>query len=244
MLSERPWNRELLLLFVAGLLISWCLGILISILLEQFLPVDAVAAKSFYRFIISTLSFHGATVVLLHQFLKLHGMTWKEFLGLATPQIKRALLFGVIMGILVLPVVLLLNDWSGRFLNSLGTKPVPQTTIKVLESTVGFGQRLCFGVAAIVLAPIAEEALFRGILYPYLKQRGRPVLAFFGTSLLFAAVHGNLGTFLPLTFLAFVLIFIYEKTDKLLAPILAHALFNGVNFTLFIVQTQRPHWFN
>jgi membrane protease YdiL (CAAX protease family) len=176
--------------------------------------------------------------VLVHQFLRLHGVTWREFLGLTRPRLSRAILFAVVVAILVLPVVLTLNEWSARLLNSVGTKPVPQPTIKVLQSTVGLGERFCFGVAAIVLAPLAEEALFRGILYPFIKQHGHPWLALFVTSLVFAAVHSNLMTFVPLTFLAMVLVFVYEKTDKLIAPIVTHALFNAVNFFSFIYETE------
>src|SRR6266566_2410488 len=103
MLSEKPWNRELLLLLGAGLLVSWCLGSLLGILLEQFLPADALASKSFYRFVVATLTFHVAGLVLVHQFLKLHGMTWKKFLGLGEPRLRRAIFFAVVVAILVLP---------------------------------------------------------------------------------------------------------------------------------------------
>ena len=60
------------------------------------------------------------------------------------------------------------------------------------------GDRLALGAAAVLLAPVAEEMLFRGILYPAIKQAGYPRLALWGTSLLFAAVHMNLVTFVPL----------------------------------------------
>src|SRR5204862_352670 len=131
-----------------------------------------------------------------------------------------------------------------RFVNSFGAKPLPQPSIKVLESTVNVGERFCFGVAAILLAPVAEESLFRGILYPFLKQRGYHGLARFGTSLLFAAFHSNLTTFLPLTFFAVVLIFIYEKTGGLLAPILTHALFNAVNFFTYVFASELTRFFH
>jgi membrane protease YdiL (CAAX protease family) len=42
--------------------------------------------------------------------------------------------------------------------------------------------------------------------------------------------------FLPLTLLALALTWLYERTNNLLAPILAHSLFNGVNFLLFIIE--------
>jgi membrane protease YdiL (CAAX protease family) len=244
MLSEKPWNRELLLLLIAGLLISWCLGMIAAILIEQFLPADALVQKSFYRFLVSTLAFHGATLLLVHQFLKLHGTTWPDFLGLTRPRLMQAILFALLVGILVLPVVMILNEWSARLLNSLGTKPVLQPTIKVLQTTVGSGQRICFGFAAILLAPVAEESLFRGILYPYIKQRGHRAVALFGTSVLFAAFHSNLATFLPLAFFAIILVLIYERTDKLLAPILTHALFNAVNFSFFIFERELNQLFH
>jgi len=76
MLSEKPWNRETLLMLVAGLLICWSLGMLLGILLEQFFPEGAEAQKTFYHFLIGTLSFHGAALFLVHQFLKLSGSSW------------------------------------------------------------------------------------------------------------------------------------------------------------------------
>ena len=243
MLSEKPWNRELLLLLLSALLLSWCLGMVFGILLEQILPLDAVAAKSFYHFVISTLTFHVATLLLVHQFLKLNGASWKQFLGLSKPHLARAILFAIVAAILVLPMIWILRVWSARVMNVVRLEPVPQPSIKALESAVSVGQQICFGAAAILLAPLAEEALFRGILYPFLKQRGHRLVAFFGTSFLFALFHSNVVTFLPLAFFAFVLIFIYEKTDKLVAPILTHAFFNAVNFFFFIFAAELNHFF-
>ena len=62
MLSEKPWNREVLLLLLAGMLVCWCLGMLLGILLEQFLPLEAFAKKSFYRFVVNTLTFDVAVI--------------------------------------------------------------------------------------------------------------------------------------------------------------------------------------
>src|SRR5207248_2674530 len=91
------------------------------------------------------------------------------------------------------------------------------------------------------LAPVAEESLFRGILYPFIKQMGHPRLALWGTSILFGAIHLSLVVFVPLTLFAVVLVFVYEKTDKLIAPILMHVLFNTVNFfgAIFAPELER-----
>ena len=64
-------------------------------------------------------------------------------------------------------------------------------------------------------------------------------MALWGTSLLFALTHANAMTFVPLTFLAVVLVLLYEATDNLLAPILTHSLFNAANF-VFLVNSHPP----
>jgi hypothetical protein len=100
-------------------------------------------------------------------------------------------------------------------------------------------ERAIMGIVVIGIAPVGEELLFRGILYPAIKQAGFPHLALWGTSLLFAAIHANLAKFVPLLVLALVLTQLYERTNNLLAPIGAHVVFNALNFVLiFFFQPQ------
>src|ERR1700704_1788763 len=124
---------------------------LLGIVLEHFLPEGAISQKTFFHFVIGTVSFHVAALFLVHQFLKLSGMDWAEFLGLNRPRLGRAILLGVVAGILVLPVILAFNDWSAWLINSFGAKPAPQPAIKALESSVSAGQRVWFGVAALFI---------------------------------------------------------------------------------------------
>ena len=116
-------------------------------------------------------------------------------------------------------------------------EPEEQLPVHVLRVSMSWAGRITLGVAAILLAPVAEEILFRGILYAAIKQAGFPRIALWGTVLLFAYVHMNAVSFLPLAALAMVLTALYERTDNLLAPIVAHAMFNALNFvTLFLVE--------
>jgi len=64
-------------------------------------------------------------------------------------------------------------------------------------------------------------------------------LALWGTAGLFALIHFNLLTFLPLMALALVLTYLYERTNNLLAPIAAHSFFNALNFGL-LYYFQKP----
>ena len=98
------------------------------------------------------------------------------------------------------------------------------------------GTLIFFVVMAVAVAPVAEEILFRGILYPAVKQLGHPRVAVIGTALLFALFHVNLLTFASLTAVALALIALYEFTDNLLAPITAHAVFNASNLIMLFWQ--------
>jgi len=75
----------------------------------------------------------------------------------------------------------------------------------------------------------------------FFRRRGWQVLSWFGVSALFALIHMNLQTFLPLFVFALALTWLYEKTDNLLAPITAHALFNATNFALLLWQKHPAH---
>ena len=107
-----------------------------------------------------------------------------------------------------------------------------------LEKRGSCWMRVYLGAFAVVLAPVAEEFIFRGMLYPLVKQLGSPRYAFFGISAIFALIHLDAGTLVPLFVLALALTWLYEKTDNLLAPIVAHSLFNGANLVVLCLAEE------
>jgi len=178
----------------------------------------------------------AAVLLFLMGFLRAQRVRWKDAYGLAN-QRRQALLAGAIVAFLFLPVGIGLQWASAEVMSRLHWEPQEQQAVHALRVTSAWSGRLLLAGLAIVLAPMAEEILFRGILYPAIKQAGFPRLALWGVSLLFACVHNNLVTFVPLLVLALTLTALYERTDNLLAPIAAHALFNALNFVkLYLVE--------
>lgn len=86
--------------------------------------------------------------------------------------------------------------------------------------------------AAVIVAPLAEEVIFRGYLYPVAKSFGGAPVAIFFSALLFAACHGNVPLMLPLFLLGILLALAYEWTGSLWAPISIHFFFNGATVAL------------
>jgi hypothetical protein len=90
---------------------------------------------------------------------------------------------------------------------------------------------------AVAVSPVAEELVYRGLLQQGLKAGGmRPGAAVAMTSVLFAAVHvpaltagAQAAGLATLVALSVGWGFLYERTGRLAAPMLAHAAFNAVN---------------
>ncbi|MGE9295709.1 MAG: CPBP family intramembrane glutamic endopeptidase [Puniceicoccales bacterium] len=96
-------------------------------------------------------------------------------------------------------------------------------------------------VTAIVIAPVTEELLFRGVIYRFLKGRFSARSSAISSSLIFSAIHGYEMSFLPLFLLGMLLCRSYEKEHNILAPIFFHALFNANTIALlFLAQALTP----
>lgn len=88
--------------------------------------------------------------------------------------------------------------------------------------------------AAAVVAPLAEELLFRGLLYRTARERWGAPRAAVLVSLFFGVAHWEPWSLFGLVFLGYVLCVLYERTGSLLAPVLAHGVHNAVSLALLI----------
>jgi membrane protease YdiL (CAAX protease family) len=152
----------------------------------------------------------------------------------------RCLLLGLATGLGLVLIAMALALMSSVLIQAFGDQVEPQKLVKLIAEESAkqenIGPLIFFVVMAVAVAPVAEEILFRGILYPAIKQIGYPRVAAIGTALLFALFHVNLLTFASLTVVALGLIALYEFTDNLLAPITAHAVFNASNLIMLFWQ--------
>jgi len=241
MLSEKPWRAEMVLLFGAAQIGCLCLGGGTVWLLHNFGVHGFSHDESFGSILAGTLCFQGASWLLIPFFLRQHGTGWVAAFGFRGPKLKRALLTALGFIVVVLPVVLLLQYTSINALEEFGFPSDDQAAVKLLTDARSVWTVVYLGVFAVVLAPVAEEFIFRGMLFPFVKQLGFPKLAWFGVSFLFALIHMNAPTLVPLFVFALALTWLYDRTDNLLAPITAHALFNAVNYAVLLWQNRPAH---
>lgn len=230
MLSEKPWKPVLVVRLLAGLLASISLGVLIVAGYEGIAAEAGKPKNHLFIFAVGTFSFHGVALVMIDAFLRAHQIGWKEAFGFAAPRRTRALLLATMVGVLVVPIAWSLYALAAKVMQRLQMPVEPQQAVQILQTSVTLTQRIMYGIGAIVIAPFIEELVFRGILYPAVKQSGHRKFALWGISILFAATHGNMAALVPLVFVAVMLTLLYETTNNLMAPILTHSFFNAVNF--------------
>ena len=113
-----------------------------------------------------------------------------------------------------------------EWMESLGV-PTVQDSVKLLQDETDASVIGLMVFAAVVAAPLCEELVFRGYVYPVLKKFSGAWPAAISSSLVFACAHGSLTALLPLFLFGLLLTWVYERTGSLWAPVAAHFWFNG-----------------
>jgi uncharacterized protein len=249
-LSEREWKLESLLWLLLGVCVFFTTGQLVLRALENFGILRPAGERQLINIFVNALTLQGAAVVLVVFLLREQKLSWSKEFGFGSPRRGRAISLGLGAGVLIVPVAQLLQYFSISLMRWINLHPESQELVKNLQDSVAKGatspdrflEQMLFGISVIVIAPVAEELFFRGILYPTIKQMGRPQLALWASSLLFAISHNNGPSFLPFLALALLLVLVYEATDNLLAPILTHSVFNTANFIYLLYEQPINHF--
>jgi membrane protease YdiL (CAAX protease family) len=150
-------------------------------------------------------------------------------IGLSPPQIipglKKGLLWSALLGAVTLLVFVTLYV--------TGTDP-----LALIRTDLPSGRKdiiLFFAVGAVI-APVAEEVFFRGVLYGFFRRWG-VLVALVISTVLFVMVH-PIGSGIPWPQIVGGILFAaaYETTGSLTAPMVIHILGNLAIFTLSLIS--------
>ncbi len=98
-----------------------------------------------------------------------------------------------------------------------------------------FSDRLLAFFALVIVAPIAEEIIFRGWLYGKLRTKLNMPIAMLIVSVLFGIVHGQWNVGVTVFAMSLVMCFLREITGTIYSGIILHILKNAVAFILLYV---------
>jgi membrane protease YdiL (CAAX protease family) len=124
-------------------------------------------------------------------------------------------------------------SFAGGFLNSKKTLPIEEL-LKARVSVV------MFGLLGVLVAPLVEETIFRGFLYPVIARRMGIASGIAITGVLFGLMHaaqlgGELGQVALLVFVGVVLTWVRARTGTVAASYFVHLGYNGLQLAGYLI---------
>lgn len=137
----------------------------------------------------------------------------------------------------VVMVMIILTTELGKFVNGPDFKMQPHRELEFITKYPQLPLTISIFVVAVVIAPIFEEMVFRGLFQTMLRSfSGKVWLSIFITSIFFVVTHFNAGHWPALFVLSMAMGYSYEKSGSLFRPIFIHAFFNATSVIATLAQ--------
>ena len=174
--------------------------------------------------------------------LNAHALSLKQALAQALPLFIR-----------YLPIIWVVSFAWSKLLTFLQSRGIiegfpPQELIKLFTNGGDPVAITLLVICAVILAPLVEETIFRGGIYRFLKSQSTLLPAQILSGAVFALMHANLMSFLPLVVVGILLARVYEHSGNILVPMCFHACFNGFSLLMLYVMSHssipmgQQHW--
>jgi membrane protease YdiL (CAAX protease family) len=157
-------------------------------------------------------------------------------LGLRCKKTGRLLGLSLILYLAILPPLWLVSAIYQLLLHQAGCDFYLQDVATLLTAPAPWFLRAALFFIVIIVAPVFEEIVFRGVLLPVLVRCAGFWPGIILISLIFGGLHLHLPSFLPLFLLSLVFCLAYARTKSLWVPIGMHMAFNGVTVILLLLM--------
>lgn len=162
--------------------------------------------------------------------LRLLGRRAAAAVGVRLGAVGPGLAHGVVGFAAILPVCIAALIVNAVIVQMLGGRVEVHPLLDTVQKTREPWVMILAGVQAAVLAPLAEEFMYRGVLMMALVKQIGVTGALVVSSAVFGVVHlpAEPQAVLALFVLGMALGYVAHRTRSLVAPIVAHALFNAL----------------
>jgi len=217
--AEMPWGMGTGLIVIS---LSYFTVSFIRSLLAGWLSVPQGTDADLVLNLLATLL--GPLLIVSLFLLALGRKPW-EWSAVGWLPARRGMRYGFTVLLLALPLILAASYLSGIIFGSRqGANPL----ISEMMTTPNHLLLAILILTAVVVAPLTEETMFRGILFRAANARLPFWAAAFGSGFVFAMGHYSLVALLPITLIGTLLALLTRRTDSLLASAAAHAGYNGL----------------
>lgn len=158
-------------------------------------------------------------------FWRTMGWSWSSRLG---PSVDFMASVGMALGLFVLGVLIT---------QLFGDQETALT--RLINSSLA--ARYAVVVMAVLTAPLVEEVVYRGVLYPALQRRVGRIWGIVGVMMMFALIHvpqylPSFGAIATIGILSLSLTLVRAYTGRLLPCVIIHTLFNGLASVLILLE--------
>lgn len=233
----RPWGlNEAARIFLAIMAIT-LLGWWLALLLAHFGGIE-LAEQAGWALVWQSVFSHWAAICIVLWMMGKYEIRWVPGFLHRGWRWHRDIGSGVIAYVAAMPYILLYAALYQIWLQSRGYEPELQDAMRIYAELPAGGVRIYFIFLALVLAPVAEELLFRGVLLPALSRRFGVGAAIVVSSALFALMHMHVPGLVPLFLLSIALSVAYIYTRSVIVPIVMHMVFNSVSLLAMSITLQ------
>ncbi|MDO8950724.1 MAG: type II CAAX endopeptidase family protein [Actinomycetota bacterium] len=167
----------------------------------------------------SVVSLPGTLLALAYIALRnrLHGMTWAS-LGVRKAPLGRSLKY--MFGFLALAVMAVLGLVAVMVALQV---PEPEMAVRPARSASTWIWLL---VGAVIIGPLGEELIHRGMIFGFLRHRHRVVIAALISSVIFALLHLSPVAFVTALPLGLYLCLMYQRLGSIVPGLVLHMSWN------------------
>lgn len=231
---ERPWfSRDVFWLVSILVLIQFAAGSFYWLGIKLgWLPRTE---KETQTALMQGVLFHGVALFVVWLFIRSRNSSWDVAFGMNWRSLRHAAAQGLIGYVGIVPVVFTISMIYQLFLYAAGYPVTLQDVVEIFLEPQSPWSLFSLMVLAVVVAPLVEEMLFRGILLPVLLKKVGLGTAVVISSILFAGIHQHLPSLAPLFVLSVVLSLLYVYSGSLWSSIILHAVFNGISICILLL---------
>ena len=169
---------------------------------------------------------NGLTVCLMIALAVRFGRRGVTGLGLRSESPAEEVLMGILGFFAVMPALMLFNFILVNVAPVLNYEIRSQQVVTMFRRDRGSAVVAWLALYAVIGAPVTEEVIFRGFAQGYLRKRFSALPAILLSSLVFACFHAPVHVTIAIFLLGLILGYLRERTQSLVAPVVAHVLFN------------------
>lgn len=237
-LKEKIWNMDDIVSIAIWVSLAYSVVIFLQVYGYGDSDMLRLSMKNPLMLICATVILPLLEFIAVFLLLKRHKVSLKDAFGVDKQKILYHFWIGIVLGISAIPFVEISKVIYRNFitLTRITTVTLQPIVSVMVNHDVSVFIRLHIILASVIISPVIEEIVFRGIVLPvFLKYTGL-WQAIIYHSLIFATFHWHLPSFIPLFVMSVVFSFGYLYTGSIITSISIHTLFNALTTLLLLTR--------